>query len=176
MLRLMIKQFTYFLVLLPLVFSVSAQTDKATKIDEFGYLDCDNLMMRVYHAFLESKKVENSKIYVIYYEGKHLDLNSSVYDKKAGKYERKFLNPRRGDALRRANDIRDYLTNYSDFSDESLVFADGGYRNEFSLEIWILPKGAELPKSTPTLREREVKFRKGKSFKARNCITIYDGL
>lgn len=156
--------------------SVPAQNKEAQKIDEFGYLDCDNLSMHAFNAFQESKKIENSKIYIIYYEGKHLDFDLFTWNEKLRKYDEKFLNPRRGDALRRASDIIDYLKNYPDFSKDSIVFADGGYREKFSLEVWIVPKGASLPKPTPTLEEKDITFRKGKPFKARNCIKIYDGL
>jgi len=45
-----------------------------------------------------------------------------------------------------------------------------------NVEIWIVPKDAEPPKPTPTLTERDIKFRKGKPFSVRDCEAYYRSL
>ncbi len=152
------RQLFSFLILLLFVFSVSAQNNEALKIDEFEYLSCGHLMMRGAWAFHEQSKDSNSKIYVIYYEGNH--QSSSVLNKQTQKYDVKYVNPRRGEAFSRANEIKIYLNTFPEFSAENIVLVEGGYREKFILEIWIVPKDAKLPKPSPTLEEKRYKIQK----------------
>jgi hypothetical protein len=54
------------------------------------------------------------------------------------------------------------------------VLIDGGYREEFIQEIWIVPNGAKAPIPTPTLQEKDIKFAKGKPRRSRQCARAYD--
>jgi hypothetical protein len=56
----------------------------------------------------------------------------------------------------------DYLTNSRGIDASTVEVIDGGYREEPAMEFWIAPPGASRPKPTPTLTEKEIKFRKGK--------------
>lgn len=165
------KQIFSFLLSLSLLPGVAAQTGEARKIYEMGSVACSHLMNTVPDYYLEAKS-RGSKLYVVYYEGKHYVVN--IWNKKLKQYESKLLNPRRGDALSRAEEIKLFLKDYK-LPPDNLVLVNGGYRYEFTLEFWIVPENA-APKLTPTLQEKEMTFRKGKPFKPRRCARIYDGL
>ncbi len=159
--------FCYFV----LVASVFAQANEAKQIDEFGYIPCGDFMARGQVAFQEQEKIPDSKIYVIYYEGRH--YFSSAWNKETKSYDIKYINPRRGDALSRANEMKIFLNTFPGFSNDNLVIINGGYKEKFILEVWIVPKNAKEPIPTPTIEEKDIKFRKGKPFKSRDISKCY---
>lgn len=150
-----------------------AQAKEAQKIDEFGFLPCGSFMARVDSQFVAYKNTPNSKLYIIYYQGKGYRIN--VWNKKLKDYEAKWRNPRRGEALNRAREIVIYLKTRG-LDEKDIVLIDGGYREEFSQEIWIVPNGAKAPTPTPTLEEKDITFEKGKPRPSRDCSKAYDGL
>ncbi len=89
-----------------------------------------------------------AKGYIIYYGGKAYDFYESPKSRL----------PRRNEAEFRAESIKRYLR----FDSERNVIVNGGYREKFTFEFWIVPDGAELPNPTPTVKATEIKFRKGK--------------
>ena len=48
----------------------------------------------------------------------------------------------------------------ADMKDFEIV--NGGYREFLSIEMWIVPEGAQPPELTPTVDEKDVIFRKGR--------------
>ena len=153
--------------------STFAQAKEARKVDEFGFVTCGSLMARANFFFQEYLNTPGSKLYVIYYEGKQYRTN--VWNKKLGKYETKWGNPRRGEAFVRAQEIRIYLKNEHSLDEKNIIMIDGGYREEFFQEIWVVPDKAKIPAPTPTLKEKDITFEKGKSPHSRDCSKAYDG-
>lgn len=139
---------------------------------DLGDVQCSYFINIVPVALVEQKKLPDSKIYLIYYEGKHI---SYTWNKKLRKSEPIFLNPRRGDALNRAKEVSLFLKEYN-FPQSNLIMVNGGFRELFTLEFWIVPNNVEPPELTPTVNEKDLKFRKGKPFKTRECARIYDDL
>jgi hypothetical protein len=156
------------------VLSTYAQAKEAFEIDEFGFLSCGAFMARVDNHFVAYTNTANSKLYIIYYEGKGYRTN--VWNKKLGDYETKWRNPRRGEALKRAKEIVIYLKNAQNLDEKNIILIDGGYREEFSQEIWLVPNGAKAPTPTPILEEKDITFEKGKPRHSRDCSKAYDGL
>jgi hypothetical protein len=70
--------------------------------------------------------------------------------------------PKRGEAAVRAARLRNYLVNRRGIPADQILLIDGGFRNEFYVQIWIVPPGAELPRPNPTITIEQIKFRKGK--------------
>ncbi len=162
------KQFLSLFISLLFIFSVSAQTKEARKIDEFGKIPCGDFDSRMDGHYQDYKNSLNSKIYVIFYEEQnHLTFTD--------KREEIIKNPRRGNALNRAKEIPLYLKTIYKMPKDKVVLLNGGFRKDFELEIWIVPKNAELPKSSPTVDEKDVKFDEGKPIRTRNCARAYDG-
>ena len=52
---------------------------------------------------------------------------------------------------------RDYLTNERGIDGSRIVIVNGGFREADSVELWVVPTGAALPRATPTVQAGELK-------------------
>jgi hypothetical protein len=68
---------------------------------------------------------------------------------------------RAGEALRRVQRARNYLIKVRKFPPSRLKAIDGGYREEASVELYVMPPGGCPPKITPTIDPRDVQILKG---------------
>ena len=136
-----------------------AQTKKARKLFDLSTFDCEELKIRSYDFAYEINKASRSKGYVIVYEGKD---QKSVYDKN-GKFEKyKYIFPLRGQLNQRIQGIRGML-NFIKAPLEQIKIVNGGLREKFAIEYWIVPNGGKSPRPMPTLNT--MKYRKGKIHK-----------
>ena len=55
---------------------------------------------------------------------------------------------------------REYMITQRGIDASRLVVVNGGYREEDSVELWIVPSGAAAPQATPTVQAGEIKRRK----------------
>lgn len=147
--------------LFSLLIFISVFSQETKKIDEFGQLFCDDAKARTDMVAIAYYDNPGSKIYMIFYTGKR--YRNYVYDKKL-KYEKEvFLYPQIGEAKMNILRWKNYLTRSRRIPEKDIVLVDGGFREEHTLENWIVPKGAEPPKPSPTLTEKDIKFRKGRA-------------
>jgi hypothetical protein len=51
---------------------------------------------------------------------------------------------------------RDYLVTQRGIDASRIVVVNGGFREEDSVELWIVPSGAAAPKPTPTVQAGDV--------------------
>ena len=58
------------------------------------------------------------------------------------------------------NRAREYMVAQRGIDASRLSVVNGGYREEDSVELWIVPSGAAPPQATPTVQAGEVKRRK----------------
>ncbi|HVE56409.1 MAG TPA: hypothetical protein VNB22_06235 [Pyrinomonadaceae bacterium] len=137
------------------VLSVLGQEKEARRFDEYGTIPCDEYLARADNMIIAQKSNPDSKIYVFVYEGKE---KRSVYNK--GEMTYKSVLPPRGLAKAKIDSMKKYVA-LKISPIESYVFANGGLREDFWVEIWVVPNGAEPPKPTPTLKK--IKYRKGKA-------------
>lgn len=150
------KQLSIFLFLLLFVFSVSAQDKEARKFEEMdSTTSCEVQWLVADNLFRELQNNPSSTAFIIYYEGNHLVLKY----KKGKLVNTKSVSPRYGEANSLMQVFRDYIK-LRRYDPDRILFVNGGYRKEFGVEIWIVPKGADLPKPTPTLHN--IEYRKGK--------------
>jgi hypothetical protein len=63
---------------------------------------------------------------------------------------------RAGEAQARADRAKDYLVNSRGIDAGRLVTVDGGFREEATTELWIVPAGATPPTASPTVDASEV--------------------
>ena len=119
---------------------------EARKFDEFGVINCEFEMAKLDNFVIVLQNEPTATGYIIYYEGRR-------YGKKL---------PRVGEAEARAVRMRPYLIDQRGLSPERLVMINGGFREFFTAELWIAPGGATAPAATPTLRRRDIKYRRGK--------------
>jgi hypothetical protein len=104
----------------------------AAKFDEFVIrgLSIDDVKARLdefYDGGLASKP--GSLAYVILYKGRYRSSRYSL------------------------NAIRNYMI-LRGFPSRRIRTINGGYRDEPSLELWVVPKGSDAPKPTPTYRSK----------------------
>ena len=148
-----------FLCILAFTSNAFAQQE-ARKYDEMGQLYCDDAKSRLDFFAIQLQKEPGAKGYIIFYGGK--TYLRGVYNKKARRYVEVRLLPIRGEAQLRIAPWKPYLTNSRGVEESKIEVIDGGYRQEFTIELWIVPSGAKPPPLLPTLKETEIKFRKGK--------------
>ena len=147
------KHFLSFLLLLLFAVCVSAQTDEVRQIDEFGRIYCDDYLARMDNAIITAKENPSSTVYILIYEGKEMRYNNRTKKDE-------LMLPIFGSAKAKIDSIKKYLARRK-FPLEQFSFIEAGFREESAVEIWLVPKGAVPPKSTPELKE--MKYRKGKA-------------
>lgn len=139
------------LILFSCLAAVSAQSVEAVKIDEMKAMPCDYLQGWLDNFFTQvTNNSETAKGFIIVYEGK-----IPFYKK-----ESKITNLPRGLAKTWIQTVKSHMK-FRMISDEKIVFIEGGFRNDFTAEFWLVPNGATLPKASPTLEK--IKYRKGKA-------------
>lgn len=142
-----------------------AFAQEARKVDEFShYSPCGDFLARMQALLNEKESTSNSKIYVLYYEGKHEVFKNA---------DTKIQNPRFGDALSRAKEVNLVLKKEWRIQSDEVVLIDGGYREFFTLELWIVPYNSQPPNPTPTLQKKDIKFRKGLPYRTRDLSKCY---
>ena len=149
------KQKFLFIVLLLLTVNAFAQSDEAQKLDEFGYVNCDEYLARMDAVIIAQANNPNSQIYVFVYEGKE---KRGFYKNDKMVWLKPSLPPS-GLAKAKIDSMKEYIKKWKKRPVENYVFVNGGFREEFQVEIWLVPPGAEPPTPTPTLQKME--YRKG---------------
>jgi hypothetical protein len=143
------------------VFAPSAfAQQELRKFDQMGQINCEDAKARLDNLAIQLQQEPTAKGYIIFYGGK--SYRNFVYSRRARRYVEVRLLPRRGEAKARMRPWIDYLTNNRGLETQRIKVIDGGYRKEPMMEFWVVPSGALAPKPTPTLSEKEIKFRKGK--------------
>jgi len=152
------KYFVRFSILFALLLfigaSVLAQSKEPRKVNEFGWIPCEQLRHILDEFLAELQSSPDSLGYAYVYEGKS---SMRSYGKRGSRLET-FL-PAVGEAAYRTNIFRRHFA-FRRFDPGRYLFIDGGYRENFSVELWIVPIGVRPPATTPTLDE--MKFRRGK--------------
>ena len=134
-------------------FNTFSQTSNvARQIDQFGDICCDDEKARLDNFAIQLLKEPESQGYIIFYEGRRYEYC----------YKRRPRIPRRGEAQARVARMKPYLVDLRGFNDKPIVVMNGGYREEWMTELWIVPKRANPPQPNPTLQAKDIKFRKGK--------------
>jgi hypothetical protein len=142
--------FTVFILIL--LSSISAQ--EARKIGGLPNSSCADITISSHYFFEEIKKQQGSKGYVIVYNGK---LVLPLYNS-----ENKTVYPHRNEAKSEIENIKARIKFFR-FDKTRLVFIEGGLREYFTIEYWIVPANAKPPIPSPTLKT--MKYRKGKSYR-----------
>jgi hypothetical protein len=164
------KPLLYFLLSIFFAFSVSGQNNEVRKSVEFGWIPCAYFNALMVSVYKDHKKSPEADIHVIYYEGKSEEV--FVTNKKMNAEEKKLVRPRRGNALNRAREVPLFLEALK-IPREKVVLIDGGFRENFEIEVWIVPKNGFPPQPIPTVAAKDVKFQNGKPLAVRTCAYIY---
>ena len=126
------------LCLLLLLASESLAQAEARKFQEYGDANCEDEMARLDNYAISLQVDPNLRGYVVIYGGRH--------------------DTRRRQMSARLYRIRRYLTTNRMIEARRIVTARGGFRERFTVELWLVPRGEVMPAATPTVDPREVRF------------------
>jgi hypothetical protein len=106
------------------------------KVDEYGNIRFNDEKARLDNFAIELQNDPTAQGYLICYGGRR---------------------GRAGEAQRRCDRAKDYLVTTRQIAADRIVTVDGGYKEELSVELWIVPSGATPPTASPTVQPSEVK-------------------
>lgn len=142
----------YLIFTIYLLFCIPAFAQKAEKLDEFSNLSCDEYLMRMDNALVRAHENPSATVYVYIYDGKE-----NIYNPRKMKME--MVLPARGSAKAKIASMKKYLLTKKILI-KNIKFVEAGFREDSTVEFWLVPNGAEPPKPAPTLEK--MKYRKGK--------------
>jgi hypothetical protein len=135
-------------ILLVLAFSLAgASSQHPRKFDEFGDINCEDEMARLDNFAIQLQNEPATRGIMIFYGGRRF----------RGRL------PKQGEAAARAARIKPYLVERRGVSSERVIVIDGGYREEFQVDLWVIPAGVTPPEPNSTISARDIKFQKGKA-------------
>ena len=106
------------------------------KIDEYGNIRFNDEKARLDNFAIELQNDPTAQGYLVCYGGR---------------------SGRAGEAQRRCDRARDYLVTTRGIDASRVVTVDGGFREDLTVELWIVPTGAEPPTASPTVDPSEVR-------------------
>jgi hypothetical protein len=107
----------------------------AQEFDECNSCSLDDQKARLDNLAVELQNDPSTRAYIIAYGGRMSPL---------------------GQVERLMSRTRDYLITKRGIDASRLVVINGGFREEDSVELWIVPSGAAAPRATPTVQAGEV--------------------
>ncbi len=114
--------------------------------------------------------------YIIVYSGK--TEYQSYLNLKTNKYDVECVLPQKGEVLRRINLYKTHLIKTRGLDVARLIIIDGGFKDQTTTEFWMVLGKEELPKPVPTVKAKDVKFRKGyiakKRDRLKDCRVVKD--
>ena len=128
---------------------------EAKLVDKFGDVCCEDEKARLDNFTVQLQNEPEAHGYIIVYGGRRHNYPSCQRSNS--------MLPRRREAEARAARMKPYMVDLRGLSSNRVTVINGGYRESFEVELWIVPKGVIPPVPTPTVQPREIKFRKGKA-------------
>lgn len=117
---------------------------------------CEDIKLRLDYVAVSLQNSGTNKLNIIFYEGKYYAQFG-----KNGKNTKNIL-PKRGEAEARVDEMIDYLVNQRGVDQSLITKINGGFRENFNAEFWVISNNSKVPKLSPTVDSKEIKFRKGK--------------
>lgn len=111
------------------------------KFDEFGDVNCEDEMARLDNLAVQLQTESGAVGHIIVYGGRF---------------------GRRGEARARASRIKTYLVKTRGVDVSRILTIDGGYRENLTVEIWMWPRSVGVPRASPTVELKDVRFKRGK--------------
>jgi hypothetical protein len=116
------------------------------KFDEYGNIRFNDEKARLDNFAIALQNEPGSQGYIIAYGGRRGTA---------------------GEAQARADRAKNYLVNTRGIDAGRLVTVDGGYREDLTVELWIVPTGATPPAASPTVDASEVQIVKPRARRRR---------
>jgi hypothetical protein len=135
-------------IVLVVAFSFTGATSQQMrKFDQFGDINCEDEMARLDNVSVQLQNQPAARGIMIFYGGRRF----------RGRL------PKPGEAAARAARMKPYLVDRRGVPAERIIVIDGGYREEFQVELWVIPAEATTPPPSPTVAAKDIKFQKGKA-------------
>ena len=109
---------------------------ESRKVDEYGNIKFNDEKARLDNYAIELQNDPTAQGYLVCYGGR---------------------TGRTGEAQRRCDRAKNYLVSTRGIDASRVVTVDGGFREELTVELWVVPSGANPPQSTPTVDPSEVR-------------------
>ena len=141
------KHLRYGFILITVLVAAHVQANSPiSKFDEFGDINCEDEYARLDNFAIQLQNEPSAQGHIIFYGGRRF----------RGRL------PRVGEAAVRSGRLKPYLVNRRGIPADRVVVINGGYRESFQIELWIIPFGSAGPGPHSTVPVSEIKFRKGK--------------
>ena len=125
------------------------------KFDEYGQI-CEEDEKARLDFFSMQLKDPDLVAYVVFYGGRCYSSCEIDYPRHRPHY------PRVGEAEQRAARIKPYLVNTRGIDENRIFVVNGGFRESWTAELWLAPKGSPPPPLTPTTNATDIRYRTGK--------------
>jgi hypothetical protein len=127
---------------------------EAKLFDKFGDICCEDEKARLDNFAVQLQNEPEVQGYIIFYGGRRHNYPYCHSPRQRL--------PRRGEAEARVERLKTYLVNSRGLDAKRITVVNGGYRDSWESELWIVPKGAHPPAPTPTVNPQDIRFRRGK--------------
>lgn len=137
-----------------LMFSVVPRaSSEARKFLEYGSAEanCETEMAHLDNYAIEVQNAPVAKAYVVVYGGREDTARSELRARRSR--------------------IKRYLIKERSIEPSRVLVVDGGFRENLTVELWLVPAGTELPEARPTVPPEEVKYKRAKY--RFDCSTFY---
>lgn len=121
--------------------------------DSFSDICCNDEKAHLDNFAVTLQAQPDSQGYIIFYGGRR---QSYPYCHNRLRLQR------RGEAQARAARLKPYLVDSRGIDRARVMVIDGGYRESWTAELWIVPKGASPPSPSPTVQPKDIRYRKGR--------------
>lgn len=147
------RRLSFAAIVLVLAFGVTgAASQHPRKFDEFGDINCEDEYARLDNIALQLRNEPNAKIVIVFYGGRRF----------RGRL------PKQGEAAARAARLKPYLVERRGIPAERVVVISGGYREEFQVDVWVIPIDLAPSEPNSTIPAKDIKFQKGSKANPRN--------
>jgi len=142
----LMNRFKAIAIVLVVSFGMTGFASDSFKFDEFGDINCEDEMARLDNYATQLQNQPSAKGVMIFYGGRRF----------------KGRLPKRGEAAARAARLKPYLVERRGIPTNRVILIDGGYAEEWHVELWVIPQDVTNPSPSPTIPVEKIKFRKGK--------------
>ncbi|HKO99661.1 MAG TPA: hypothetical protein VJU86_21970 [Pyrinomonadaceae bacterium] len=134
--------FGIFLLTTSLAINGSTAQLQSEKLMELGKYNCEDEMSKLDYLAVQLQEKPETFTYIVVYGGRR--------------------GMRLDEVEVRAARMRRYLVETRGISLDRVVVANGGFRENLTVEFWLVPRGVKPPTVTPGVARKNVKFKKGK--------------
>ena len=118
--------------------------------DHFENINCESEKARLDNFTSQLRNQSDSVGYIVFYGGRQYGQSGRT------------SSPRRNEGEARVARLKPYIVSgWPDLDPKRIIVVNGGYRETWQADLWVVPNGAKVPIPTPTLKPEQIKFRKG---------------